>query len=132
MNRTSTLPSQHLARCRTLAWRTLPAIAALALGACASAPPPTTQMAVSSAAVERASGPSAAEAPAELASARQKIVRANQLLVAKDNAGARRLAEEAEADAALAEARARETRSEAALNEVRDSIRQLRAAAVSR
>lgn len=110
------------------AWRVLPAVAALALGACASTPPPTAQMAVSQAAVARASGPAAAEAPAELASARDKIARANQLLAAKDNAGARRLAEEAEADAALAEALARETRSASALSEVRESIRQLREA----
>lgn len=108
-------------------WRQLvPLAAVLALAACASTPPPTQQMAVSRAAVERATGPAAAEAPAELATARDKILRANQALAAKDHATARRLAEEAEADAALAEARARETRSEAALNAVRDSLRQLR------
>lgn len=111
-----------------LALRALPGVAALALGACASTPPPTTQLAVSQAAVERASGPAAAEAPAELASARDKIARASLALANKDNAAARRLAEEAEADAALAEARARETRSESALTEVRESIRQLREA----
>jgi hypothetical protein len=85
-------------------------------------------MAVSRAAVERASGPAAAEAPAELAMARDKMVRANAALANKDNATARRLAEEAEADVAVAEARARATRSQAALSEVRDSIRQLREA----
>lgn len=105
-----------------------PAMAALALGACASTPPPTTELAVSSAAVERASGPAAAEAPVELAAARDKIARANLALANKDNAAARRLAEEAEADAALAEARARESRSDTALTQVRDSIRQLREA----
>ncbi len=106
----------------------LPALALLALGACASVPAPTAQMAVSSAAVDRASGPSAAEAPAELAAARDKITRANIAMAQKDHAGARRLAEEAEADAALAEARARRTRSQAALSEVRESLRQLREA----
>lgn len=100
---------------------------ALALGACATAPEPIEQMAVGRAAVERASGPAAAEAPRELAWARDKLARANAAMAAGDNALARRLAEEAEADAALAEARARATRSEVALGEVRESIRQLRA-----
>ena len=104
------------------------AIAALSsLGACSSGPAPTEQMAVSRAAVERASGPAASEAPLELASARQKIERANVAMTNKDYLLARQLAQEAEADAMLAEARARATRSERALGEVRESIRQLRA-----
>lgn len=111
--------------------RLLPLTAALAaiaaLGACSSVPPPTEQMAVSRAAVERASGPAAAEAPLELASARQKIERANVAMAQKDYTLARQLAQEAEADAALAEARARATRADRALGEVRESIRQLRA-----
>lgn len=105
----------------------VPAAMALALGACASAPEPIEQMAVSRAAVERASGPAAAESPRELAWARDKLARANAAMAAGDNALARRLAEQAEADAALAEARSRATRSEVALGEVRESIRQLRA-----
>lgn len=104
------------------------AIAALSsLGACSSVPPPTEQMAVSRAAVERASGPAASEAPLDLASARQKIERANVAMTNKDYLLARQLAQEAEADAMLAEARARATRSDRALGEVRESIRQLRA-----
>lgn len=103
-------------------------VAALSLGACAvNPPPPTEQMAVSSAAVERVSGPAAAEAPGEVAAARDKLVRARRALADKDHALARQLAEQAEADAALAEARARATRSNAALDEVRESIRALRA-----
>lgn len=97
------------------------------LGACAGAPEPREQMAVSRAAVERASGPAAAEAPVELAAARDKLQRANLAMVQKDYTQARQLAEQAEADAALAEARARVTRSDQALTEVRESIRQLRA-----
>lgn len=98
----------------------------LGLAACASVPEPREQMAVSRAAVERASGPAAAEAPVELAAARDKITRANAAIAAKDFVLARQLAEQAEADATLAEARARATRSTTALNEVRESIRVLR------
>lgn len=96
------------------------------LTACASEGPPRAQLAVGQAAVERATGPAAAEAPAELASARDKISRANVAFANKDYALARRLAAEADADATLAEAQARSTRSERALAAVRDSIRQLR------
>ena len=98
----------------------------LALGACASAPEPREQMAVSRAAVERASGAAAAEAPVELSAARDKMSRANIAMTNKDFALARQLAEQAEADAALAEAQARTVRSDKALMEVRESIRQLR------
>lgn len=97
------------------------------LAACASTPEPREQMAVGRAAVERVSGPAAAEAPLEVAAARDKIARANRALADKDYARARQLAEEAEADAALAEARARVNRSDAALEALRASIRALRA-----
>lgn len=106
---------------------TLGVAAVAALSACASTPEPREQMAVSRAAVERVSGPAAAEAPVEVASARDKIARANRALADKNYDLARQLAEQAEADAALAEARARATRSDTALDEVRASIRALRA-----
>ena len=98
----------------------------LLLGACASVPPPNEQMAVSNAAVSRASG-TAVEAPAEVAAAREKLALAQQALARKDYETARQLAEQAEADAALAEARARASRADAALVQVRDGIRALRA-----
>ena len=61
------------------------AVANLALlAACASPPPPTEQMAVGKAAVERATGPAAAEAPAELAAARDKLASANAAYAKKD------------------------------------------------
>jgi hypothetical protein len=105
----------------------LAAASALALlGACASTPPPMEQLAVGKAAVEKASGPAAAEAPVELAAARDKINRANVAYANKDYTLARQLAEQAEADASLAEAQARAVRSSTALSEVRESIRQLR------
>ena len=102
-------------------------LAMLALAACSSVPPPREQMAVSRAAVDKASGPAAAEAPVEIAAARDKIARANRAMADKDYALARQLAEQAEADAALAEARARAKRSDTALTELRESIRALRA-----
>ena len=103
------------------------ALANLALlAACASTPPPTEQMAVGKAAVERATGPAAAEAPTELAAARDKLAGANAAYAKKDYVLARQLAEQAEADATLAEAQARSERSGKALNEVREGIKQLR------
>jgi hypothetical protein len=96
------------------------------LSACASVPAPNEQLAVARASVERATGAAAAEAPMEISAARDKLNRANAAFAQKDYATARRLAEEADADAALAEARSRSTRSGRALNEVRDGIRMLR------
>ena len=110
----------------TLSWAA--AGLALLLSACAStAPPPREQMAVSKAAVENASGQGAAEAPAELALARDKMARAQLAYNNQDYQLARQLAEQAEADALLAEARARSVRAGRAVAEVRESIRQLRA-----
>lgn len=102
--------------------------AALAAGlaACAGTPP-KEQMAVSRAAVDRVAGPAAAEAPVEVATARDKLARANAAMADRQYERARLLAQEAEADAAYADAQARATRSEAALDQVRDGIRQLRA-----
>jgi hypothetical protein len=111
-------------------WLRSPAWAAagvVLLAACASTEPPKEQMAVSKAAVERASGSNAAEAPVELASARDKMARAQIAYANKDYVQARQLAEQAEAEATLAEAQARSVRSNRALAEVRESIRQLRA-----
>ena len=109
----------------TLAAPVLTALA-LGLGACASAPEPREQMAVSRAAVERADSTAAADAPLALATARDKLARAQVAMSGKDYVLARQLAEQAEADAALAEAGARAKRSDRALGEVRESIRALR------
>lgn len=104
----------------------LAAVLATGLAACAGTPP-KEEMAVSRAAVERAAGPAAAEAPGDVAAARDKLARAQAAMADKDYIRARQLAQEAEADAAYAEAQARATRSEEALGQVRDGIRQLRA-----
>ena len=102
----------------------LVACAALVLAACASTPEPKEQMAVANSAVDNATG-NAAEAPAELSTARDKLARANVAMAKKDYVQARQLAEEAAADAALAQATARSARSSRALAEVRQSIQQL-------
>jgi flagellar motility protein MotE (MotC chaperone) len=104
--------------------RVLVASAVIALAACASAPEPKEQMAVANSAVDNATG-NAAEAPAELSTARDKLARANVAMARKDYVEARRLADEAAADAALAQATARTARSSRALTEVRESIQQL-------
>ena len=110
---------------RALVWLAV-AVAAFGIAACSSAPAPKEEMAVSRSAVERASTSAAADAPQELADARAKLTRANEAMASKDYALARRLADEAQADAALADATARSTRSRRALDEVQASIRLLR------
>jgi hypothetical protein len=99
----------------------------MTLGACSTAKPPREAMAVSRAAVEQATGLAAAEAPTELANARIKLQRADDAMARKEYERARRFAEEAAADAALAEAKARDARATRALEEVQQSIRELRA-----
>ena len=93
--------------------------------ACSSIPPPNEQLAVSRSAIDRAM-PAGADAPVELAMAREKLDRANLAMTRRDYEEARFLAEEAEADAILAEAKARAVRSGIALQEVHDGIRMLR------
>ena len=100
----------------------------LALGGCASTGDlPREEMAVARAAVDRAAGPAGADAPVEVSQAREKLERANAAVARKDYDVARRLAEQAEVDANLAEARSHSARSDRALQEVREGIRQLRA-----
>lgn len=101
--------------------------AVLTLSGCASTGDmPREQMAVSRAAVDRATGPAGADAPVEVSQARDKMERANAALARKDYDVARRLAEQAEVDANLAEAKSHSVRSNRALVEVREGIRQLR------
>ena len=112
--------------CKRLPWAVAVAAAGLVLlSACASTPPPSEELAVGRAAVERASA-SAADAPVTVAAARDKLDRANLAYAKKDYELARQLAQQAEADATLAEAQARSARSDRALVEVREGIQQLR------
>lgn len=103
------------------------AIAVLTASGCASTGDlPREQMAVARAAVDRSAGPAGADAPVEVAEARSKLERATAAVARKDYDAARRLAEQAEADANLAEAKSHSVRADRALQEVREGIRQLR------
>jgi hypothetical protein len=100
----------------------------LALGACASQKTPATaDVAVSRAAVENATSAGAADlAPAEMQSARDKLMRANQALAAKDYGVARDLANQASVDAKLAQSKANSAKASSAADELQQSIRVLR------
>ncbi len=123
MKNPATTPHQPLPQAALLTFATL--LVAL-LSACAGTPPPTAQMAVGKAAVERADTSAVADAPVEMAAARNKLALANAAFANKDFVLARQLAEQAEADAAYAESQARSARSARALAEVREGVRQLR------
>ena len=105
----------------------LGAVPLVLVAACSSVPPPTEEMALARAAVDQAQASDAPElAPVELNSARAKLTRATQAMDAKDYGQARRLAQESEADAQLAQARARSAKSGKAVAELQESIRVLR------
>jgi len=112
----------HLARLGAVA-------AVLVLSACASPDqaPATADVAVSRNAVENAVSAGAAElAPAEITAAREKMVRANQALAARDYKMARELAIQAQADAKLAQSKAVSTKATAASTRLNDDLRVLR------
>lgn len=99
----------------------------LFLAACASMPPPTSQVADARAAVARAAAAGGSEiAPAELKLAEGKLNSAEQAMVAEDYPRAMRLAEQAQVDAALAEARVLATKAQKASTESQDANRALR------
>lgn len=114
------MPStRHHTPPRRLQRHTLAALAVLALGACASVPPPTAQLAVSTAAVAHANAATGQGMPQpELALARDKLQRANQALADKDNLAAGRLALEAQVDALVAESRGETNKARLAAREV--------------
>ncbi len=90
----------------------LAAIAVASLAACASFPPPVEQMAVSRAAVGQATTAGAPTlAPAEMALARDKLARAETAMTAKEHERALALAQQAQVDAQLAEAKAEAAKS---------------------
>ena len=84
-----------------------PALALLMVAACASMPPPTSELAVSTAAVAHAAGAGANEAaPIDMTSARDKLARANKAMTDKNYELALALSQEAQVDARLSEAKA--------------------------
>ena len=101
----------------------------LLLSACSSPQkaPATADVAVSRNAVENAVSAGAAElAPAEITAARDKMLRANQALAAKDYKLARELAIQAQADAKLAQSKATSAKATAASNQLNEDLRVLR------
>lgn len=103
--------------------------AVLALAACTSPEkaPATADVAVSKNAVENAVSAGAAElAPAEINAARDKMVRANAALAARDYTLARDLATQAQADAKLAQSKASSAKATAAADALNNDLRVLR------
>ena len=101
-------------------------LACTLLAACASTPPPTEQLAVSTAAVASATSAGAQEmANAELTMARDKLARANAAVAADHNDRALLLAQQAQVDARLAEVKARSVKAQKAATEVGEGNRVL-------
>jgi hypothetical protein len=105
------------------------AAAVLSLAACASSQkaPATADVAVSKNAVENAVSAGAADlAPVEINLAREKMMRANAALAAKDYTLARDLATQAQADAKLAQSKATSAKATAAASALDADLRVLR------
>ena len=101
--------------------------AATIVAGCASVAPPTEQMAVSRSAVDNAVSAGGSEyASVEMRSAQEKMARANRAMGKEDYEDARRLAEEAQADARLAEKKAQSAKAEKAASVTREDTRVLR------
>lgn len=100
---------------------------ALFLAGCASTPAPVEQMAVSRNAVIAANSAGANEfAPLQLKSAMDKMAGAEHAMTEKDYAQARQLAEQAQVDAQLAEAKARSAKAQQAADALKEGSRVLR------
>lgn len=110
----------------TLAAAAVACAAAIAAG-CAGVPAPTEQMAVSRSAVANAVSAGGTEyAPVEMRTAQEKMDRANRAMDKEDYAIARVLAEEAQADARLAEKKAQSAKAEKAAGVTQEDTRVLR------
>ncbi|MEO8159209.1 MAG: DUF4398 domain-containing protein [Betaproteobacteria bacterium] len=108
-------------------WSRAFGIAAVVLAGCASIPPPTEQMAVSKLAVANAISAGGVEfAPVEMKSAQERMDRANRAMGKEEYENARRLAEEAQADARLAEKIAHAGKARQAANVTQEDSRVLR------
>jgi len=102
------------------------AAAVLAVAGCASTPIPNEKIALAKASVQRAEQSGAPEfAPVELAAARDKLSRAEKSAAAREAQPATMLAEQANADAQLAEATAMQQRSHKAATEFDASMQAL-------
>ncbi len=103
------------------------AAVALSAAGCATMPIPNEQIAVAKSSVQHAEQAGAPElAPVEMSAARDKLARAEKAAADHDAQPATQLAEQANADAQLAEATAQEQRSHKAAMELDASLRALR------
>ena len=108
-------------------WSSVCAAVVTALAACASGPVPLEQLAVAKESVQRAEQAGATElAPVELSTARDKLQRAEQAGANHQGQTATMLADQANVDAQLAEATAREHKSHKAEMELQASLQALR------
>jgi hypothetical protein len=103
---------------------------ATGLGACASVPPPESQMGKADLALRKAEQADAAHfAPLEMRTARTKLEAARAAMREDQNLEARRLAEQAKLDAILAAAMAQTAQRQEATDTIRADIEALRAEA---
>ena len=105
-----------------------PAVAVIMLGmaSCASAPPPTEEIAAAQLAVRQVqNSPAQTHAPAELRQARNKLEAAEQAMDAEAHVRARRLAEQAVVDAQLADVKTDEAISQASRETIEATINSL-------
>lgn len=101
--------------------------AAVFVAGCAGVPPPKEQMAVSKAAIANAVSAGGSEyAPLEMRSAQEKMDRANRAMEKEDYDTARSLAEQAQADARLAEKKAESAKAQKAASVMQEDNRVLR------
>lgn len=102
-------------------------VVAAALSCCGSVPPPTARLEAASATIADAERADAARhAPLELQQARTRLNEAQAAEQNGDNAAAARLAEEAQADARLADVKARASSAETAVTALQSDIQTLR------
>ncbi|MGQ5525062.1 DUF4398 domain-containing protein [Chitinimonas sp. PSY-7] len=105
-------------------WMLLGAV--LFAAGCASVPLPREQLAISQAVIDNAKGAGVAQyAPVELAAAQDKLSKAKLAVREGQYVAARRLAEEAEADAQLAQNRALAMKSNRSAQQVEEANRAL-------
>jgi len=101
------------------------------MAACASTPVPNEKLAVAKASVQRAEQSGAPElAPVEMATARDKLARAEKAALDREPVPATHLAEQADLDAQLAEATAQQQKSHKAAVEFDASMQALRGEAM--
>ena len=101
--------------------------AAVVMAGCSSIPPPKEQMAVSKSAIANAVAAGGAEyAPVEMRAAQDKMDRATRAMEKEDYDNARVLAEQAQADARLAEKMAQSAKARKSAAVMQDDIRVLR------